>query len=45
MILLTVLLKKDFIKKIYILMENQHTNIITVNAPLRFDRNEFSIVN
>ena len=26
-------------------MENQHTNIIIKNVPLRFDRNDFSIVN
>jgi hypothetical protein len=26
-------------------MENQHTNIIIINAPLRFDLNDFSIVN
>jgi hypothetical protein len=26
-------------------MENQHTNIIIINVPLRFDRNDFSIVN
>jgi hypothetical protein len=31
--------------KVQILMENQHTNIIIINVPLRFDRNDFSIVN
>jgi hypothetical protein len=26
-------------------MENQHTNIIIINVPLRFDRTDFSTVN
>jgi hypothetical protein len=45
MILLTMILKKGLNKKLHFLMENQHTNIIIINVPLGFDRNEFSIVN